>query len=69
MNALINGSQWAMDKLIAILYLIYAALFIGGCATKADYEIRLWLDRGADEVNGYIMVDGVKHTIKGEYDE
>lgn len=58
-----------MDKLIAIVYALYVASLLTGCGTtKADYEIHLFLDRGG-EVNGYVEIDGKKHSIKGEYND
>ena len=58
-----------MNKLIAVLYALYAALHLAGCATKADYEIRLWMNRGDAEVNGYVRIDGQKHPLKVTYND
>lgn len=57
-----------MNKLIAILYILYFVSYMMGCATKSDYEIRLFMDKEDGEVNGYIRIDGEKHLIKAEYE-
>ena len=52
-----------MNKLITVLYVLYAALCITGCSVRqsAEYEIRMFMDMGSREVTGYV-IDGDKKT-------
>lgn len=59
----------AMNKLLAILYVLYFVSYMMGCVAKSDYEVRLWMDRGADRATGYIITDGEKHSIEIEYND
>jgi len=58
-----------MNKLITVLYVLYFVSYMMGCVAKSDYEIRLFMDRETEEVNGYVRIDDTKHSIKVEYSE
>ena len=42
-----------MDKLIAIVFALYVLSKCMGCATTADYEMHLFMNKGADVATGY----------------
>lgn len=51
-------------KLIGVALLM---AILSSCQTH-DYEIRVFVDRDTEAVNGYVLIDGVKHQIRGGYD-
>jgi len=58
-----------VNKIITVLYVLYFVSYMLGCTTKGDYEMRFWMDRGSDEINGHVIIDGEKHPIKVKYND
>ena len=52
-----------MNKLITVLYVLCAILFISGCATNEGSEIHIYADFETGDVTGKVVVDGVEHTL------
>ncbi len=46
-----------------MIRLLPAILLLSGCATS-DYEVRIFMDRGADVATGYMVENGVKHNFE-----
>jgi len=60
-----------MNKLITALYVLYVISYMMGCSVRqrTDYEMRFWMDRGADKMTGYVKIDGEEYPITVEYNK
>jgi len=49
-----------------MMRLLPAILLLSGCATS-DYEVRIFMNRGADVATGYMIEDGVRHNFEIQF--
>jgi hypothetical protein len=43
--------------------LILCSLILAGCSANRGHEIHIFADFETGDVTGYVVIDGVKHTL------